>query len=111
MWKAMLWVLAVLGGVAGLALFSWGIKSLVLSLGDLASVLGVWLAVGFMVGRDRERMLIGILACYALLFVLVVAYSLSRSGTPNLLSIQEIVGLLVLAAAGAGVGLLVSRKN
>ena len=109
--KALLWILAALGGVAALALFSWGIQSLALSLGDLASVLGVWLAVGFMVGRDRERMLIGVLACYALLFVLFVAYSLSSGGPSNLIGIQEIVGLLVLAAAGTGVGLLVSRHN
>ena len=51
-------------------------------------------------------MLIGVLACYALLFVLFVAYSLSSGGPSNLIGIQEIVGLLVLAAAGTGVGLL-----
>ena len=107
----MLWILAALGGVAALALFSWGIQSLALSLGDLASVLGVWLAVGFMVGRDRERMVVGVLASYALLFVLIVAYLLSSGGPSNLIGIQEIVGLLVLAAAGTGVGLRVSRHN
>ena len=58
-------------------------------------------------GRGRERVLLGIGAHYALLLVIIAAYSVGRSGTPNNVGIQEVVGLVVLATASVSVRLLV----
>ena len=107
---------------AAIFAFRFGIASLPLELGDILSFMGIWLAIGVLLGQNKppstplwgylRRRLTAYLCCYVFFIVIAMSYADIRGGhAPDEFHWQELVGLLVVSFLSAAVGFLAGQDK
>ena len=100
--------LAIVGILAAIVLFVWAVASIELSIGEIVGILGIWLTLGVLVGKEKERRGLAFVACYVMLFLVLLVYVIRRDSNLGEVQVEEVIGFFTLAGVGVGVGLIAS---
>ena len=95
-------------GVVGIGAFAFGVDSLPLDFGEVLTFMGVWLAIGVLLGQNKPpamplkeylpRRIFSFAWCYVFFFAIAIVYVLLRDGSKSEnITGQELWGLFVLS--------------
>ena len=97
-----------------IVLFVAGVNALPLDLGDILTILGIWLMIGVLMGqgtssirskRQRSARLATKLLIFYALFTLIALVYVAKTDDPNQqLGTWEVLGLIMLSLAGLSIG-------
>ncbi|MYC35700.1 MAG: hypothetical protein F4X66_02120 [Chloroflexi bacterium] len=114
-------LLATFAGTVAIVALAYGVDSLPLNFGDIITFMGIWLAIGVLFGQNKlptmslssyiEGRLIGVVCCYALFFVIAIAYVVRGEGGSEAVEGSELFGLLVLSLVGFAIGFFAGQDR
>ena len=107
--------LVVFGAIA------FGIISIPLDFGELLTFMGIWLALGVLLGQNKPptmpsmqyllRRGVGLLCCYVFFVVIIIAYQIRGGDTAQMITGEELWSMLVLSLVGFVVGFFAGQDK
>ena len=94
-------------GAAAIGAFAYGVISVPLGFGEILTFMGVWLAIGAVLGQNKppamslneylQRRILSFACCYGFFFVIAIVYTLRDGGTSENITNKELAGLFLLS--------------
>ena len=105
--------------ISVLVLFGVGVDSLPLDLGEILTILGIWLMIGVLLGQNKSsignqsqgaaRTVIKFGLCYLLFFVIVLVYMIKTDDPNQQLRLGDAWGLIMISLSGLFIGYFVGQ--
>ena len=110
----------VVAFILGIAAFAVGVDSLPLDFGEILTFMGIWLALGVLLGQNKptgtpiiqyvERRIIGLACCWGFFTIIGVVYVLT-GGASEEITWKELWGLLVLSLVSFTAGFFAGQDK
>ena len=109
-------------GTVALVAFAFGVDSLPLDFGEIITFMGIWLAIGVILGQNKppgiplrpylERRIISFACTYVAFTAIAIVYIVQKDGggTENIMA-KELWGLFVLSLLGFAVGFFAGQDK